>query len=170
MVLSGEHRRNWGKLHIGQSPEGDILVAALTDSGVSDPAMLDQFLDAGIPLNKVIADGAYYDLDRNTALLAQGITPVIPPKVNAKVNNKPGTEHHDQLVQYIEEKEIYAFHKKYGYGVRAKVEAQFSRLKRCLGENLKLRRDSSRRNEGIVIVNILNLWNSFVRAQYFQIA
>ncbi|WP_421253912.1 transposase [Aeromonas jandaei] len=166
MVLSGEHRRNWGKLHIGQSPEGDILVAALTDSGVSDPAMLDQFLDAGIPLNKVIADGAYYDLDRNTALLAQGITPVIPPKVN----NKPGTEHHDQLVQCIEEKEIYAFHKKYGYGVRAKVEAQFSRLKRCLGENLKLRRDSSRRNEGIVMVNILNLWNSFGRAQYFQIA
>jgi len=52
MVLSGEHRRNWGKLHIGQSPEGDILVAALTDSGVSDPAMLDQFLDAGIRLTR----------------------------------------------------------------------------------------------------------------------
>jgi hypothetical protein len=73
-------------------------------------------------------------------------------------------------LQYIEEKGIYEFHKKYGYGVRAKVEVQFSRLRRCLGENLKLRRGSSRRNEGIVMVNILNLWNSFGRAQYLQTA
>ncbi|WP_440030402.1 transposase [Chromobacterium amazonense] len=37
---NGKHRRNWGKLHFGQTPEGDILVAALTDSGVSGGGVL----------------------------------------------------------------------------------------------------------------------------------
>jgi hypothetical protein len=44
---------------------------------------------------------------------------------------------HDQTVQYIVDKgSIYAFHKKYGYGLRALVEAQISRIKRCIGAKL----------------------------------
>ncbi|WP_440030301.1 hypothetical protein [Chromobacterium amazonense] len=74
------------------------------------------------------------------------------------------------LGQCIKEKGIYAFHKTYGCGVRAKVEAQFSRLKRCLGESLKTRRTSSRENEGILLANLLNLWNSFGRAEYINMA
>jgi hypothetical protein len=39
-------------------------------------------------------------------------------------------------VQYIKDKgSIYAFHKKYDYGLRALVEAQISRIKRCNGAN-----------------------------------
>jgi len=41
---------------------------------------------------------------------------------------------HDRTVRYIEDKgSIYAFHKKYGYGLRALVEAQIARIKRCIG-------------------------------------
>ncbi|WP_440030623.1 hypothetical protein [Chromobacterium amazonense] len=73
-------------------------------------------------------------------------------------------------MQYIKEKGIYAFHKKYGYGVRANVAAPFSRLKRCLGESLKTRRTPSRENEEILLAHLLNLWNSFGRAEYIKTA
>jgi hypothetical protein len=40
-------------------------------------------------------------------------------------------------VRYIEDKgRIYAFHKKCGYGLRVLVEAQISRIKRCVGAKL----------------------------------
>ncbi len=69
---------------------------------------------------------------------------------------------HDKTVHYIKEKgTIYAFHKKYGYGVRALVEAQFSRIKRCIGSSLKTIKIESQKREAVVIGNILNLWNSF---------
>jgi hypothetical protein len=52
------------------------------------------------------------------------------------VHGNDQTRWHDQIVKYIDEKGIYAFHKKYGYGVRALVEAQISRIKRCIGATL----------------------------------
>jgi hypothetical protein len=46
--------------------------------------------------------------------------------------DQPTTRWHDQIVKYIQDKRIYAFHSKYCYGKRALVEAQFSRIKRCI--------------------------------------
>lgn len=43
---------------------------------------------------------------------------------------------HDKIVKYIQDKGICAFNKKYGYGLRARVEAQISRIKRCIGATL----------------------------------
>jgi hypothetical protein len=69
---------------------------------------------------------------------------------------------HDQTVQYIVDKgSIYALHKKYGYGLRALVEAQISRIKRCIGAKLLTQKLESQKCEGVVIANIINLWNSF---------
>src|SRR3989338_6420870 len=36
-----------------------------------------------------------------------------------------------------------------------------SRIKRCIGDSLKTQRDSSQKNEGVVIANLINKWNSF---------
>jgi hypothetical protein len=60
---------------------------------------------------------------------------------------------------------MYAFHKKYGYGIRALIEAQFSRIKRCIGSSLLTERDNSKKTEG----NIINLWNSFGRCESVKI-
>ncbi|MEX3683119.1 hypothetical protein AB3X89_39485, partial [Paraburkholderia sp. BR14320] len=54
---------------------------------------------------------------------------------------------------YIEDKDIYAFHKKYGYGVRSLAEAQISRIKRCIGERLLTQELASQEGEGIIIAN-----------------
>ena len=68
--------------------------------------------------------------------------------------------------QYIKDKEtIYAFYKKYGYGNRELVEAQFSRIKRCIGCNILTQKTESQQTEGKVISNIINLWNSFGRCE-----
>jgi hypothetical protein len=74
------------------------------------------------------------------------------------------TKVHDQTVQYILDKgSVYAFHKKHGYGLRALVEAQISRIKRCIGAKLLTQKLESQDREGVVIANIINLWNSFGR-------
>ncbi|WP_232450836.1 transposase, partial [Burkholderia ubonensis] len=60
-------------------------------------------------------------------------------------------------------KGIHAFRNKYGYGQRALVESQISRIKRCIGARLLTRRLESQQREGVIIGNLLNLWNAFGR-------
>jgi hypothetical protein len=61
-------------------------------------------------------------IERNEQLLASGVVPVIPPKADA-VDDAKQNRWHDQLVRYLKEKGQYAFQNKYGYGLRARVEA-----------------------------------------------
>ncbi|OJB38596.1 transposase [Burkholderia ubonensis] len=65
------------------------------------------------------------------------------------------------MVGYIEEKGLHARHNTYGYDKRAPVEAQISRIKRCIGSRLLTRRFESQQREGVIIANLVNLWNSF---------
>ncbi|KWC24969.1 transposase [Burkholderia ubonensis] len=58
---------------------------------------------------------------------------------------------------------MHAFRNKYGYGQRALVESQISRIKRCIGARLLTRRLESQQREGVIIANLLNLWNAFGR-------
>ena len=68
------------------------------------------------------------------------------------------------VLDYIKDKgSVYAFHKKYGYGQRSLVEAQISRIKRCIGSTLLTQKIESQEREGVIIANIINLWNSFGR-------
>src|ERR1039457_3569167 len=97
-------------------------------------------------------------------MLNAGMLPVIPPPVHAVVHGKPTTTWHDKIVKYIKDKgSVYAFNKKYGYGQRSLVEAQISRIKRCIGATLLTQKIASQEREGVIIANIINLWNSFGR-------
>lgn len=55
-------------------------------------------------MDQLLADGAYYCIERNRALHKSGVTAVIPPPRDAVVHGKAGTELHDQTVQYIKDK------------------------------------------------------------------
>jgi len=122
---------------------------------------MDAVLPADVLLDRVIADGAYYSIERTEAFSGAGATRVIPPPAHAVVHGKEHTRWHDQLVKYIEDKGIYAFHKRYGDGVRSLAAAQISRIKRCLGATLLTQRIASQQGEGVIIANIINLWNAF---------
>ncbi|WP_217591381.1 transposase [Burkholderia sp. GbtcB21] len=136
----GASRTPWRKMHLSIDLEMNIHAIALTDAHVSDAAGLDAVLAVDAPVDCVIADGAYYSIAQTEAWSSSGVLPVIPPPANAVVHDQPATRWHDRIVGYIQEKGIYAFHNKYGYGKRALVEAQITRIKRCIGSRLPTRR------------------------------
>jgi transposase len=157
--------RPWRKMHIAIDHEMNMHGIEITDVEDSDIGMMDALMpkDESQPIGKVIADGAYYSIKGTQSLHDKGIVPVIPPPKHSVIHDKEHTKWHDATVQYIKDKGIYAFHKKYGYGKRSLVEAQISRIKRCIGPSLLTQREQSQKNEGKVIANIINQWNSFGR-------
>jgi Transposase DDE domain len=154
----------WRKMHLSIDADMNVHAIRITTTDVSDSEGMGAVLPADLPVDRVIADGAYYSIERTEALSNAGVTPVIPPPAHAVVHGNDQTRWHDQIVKYIDEKGIYAFHKKYGYGVRARVEAQISRIKRCIGATLLTQKIASQESEGVIIANIINLWNSFGRS------
>ncbi|KVU30944.1 transposase [Burkholderia ubonensis] len=63
------------------------------------------------------------------------------------------------------EKGLHARHNTYGYDKRALVEAQISRIKRCIGARPLTRQLESQQCEGgVIIANLVNLWSSFGKA------
>ena len=157
--------RPWSKMHMSMDPEMNIHSLEITDNSVSDIAMKDVLIPSDTAIDKIIADGGYYSIDGVERLHLKGITPVIPPPRDAVVRGKLGSVWHDKIVNYINDKgTVYAFHKKYGYGIRALIEAQFSRIKRCIGSSLLTERDNSKKTEGIIIGNVINLWRVIVKS------
>ncbi len=151
-------------MHLAIDPDMNVHAMRITDTEVSDTEGMDVVLPTEIPVDRVIADGAYYSIERAEALSRAGVLPVIPPPFHAVVHGEEQTQWHDKIVGYIKEKgSVYAFHKKYGYGLRSLVEAQISRIKRCIGSTLLTQKIASQEREGVIIANIINLWNSFGR-------
>jgi Transposase DDE domain len=166
-------QKPWSKMHLSMDPEINMHGIEITDYEMSDIEVIDALIskDDGISVDKVIADGAYYSIERAERLQRKGIIPVIPPPSHAVVHGQADTTWYDRIVQYIKDKGIvYAFHKKYGYGARSLVEAQISRIKRCIGSLLKTQKDEPQKREGIIIANIINRWNSFGRCVSVKIA
>lgn len=159
-------QRPWRKMHLSIDPEMNTHEVEITQAECSDQEMMDDLIPAQIKalVDKVIADGGYYSKDKGEDLYRQGIIPVIPPPLHARVQGKDHTSWHDQIVQYIQDKgTVYAFYQKYGYSIRALVEAQISRMKRCLGSCLLTQRIESQKREGLIMGSLLNKWNSFGR-------
>ena len=156
-------RTPWRKMHLSIDADMNIQGIRITTTEVSDSEAMDAVLPADVPLDRVIADGAYYSIERTETLSRAGVLPVIAPPAHAVVHGSKDTRWHDGIVKYIEDKGIYAFHKKYGYGLRSLVEAQISRIKRCIGATLLTQKIASQECEGVIIANIINLWNSFGR-------
>jgi hypothetical protein len=163
-------KKPWKKLHIGMDLDMNIHNVEVTDCDVSDISMLDDIIPKNIAINNLYADGAYYSISKVEELFGKGITPVIPPPKNAKPDDKDNTKWHDKITKYIEKKgSIHAFYNKYGYGNRELIEAQFSRIKRCIGSTLLTSRTESQKTEGIIITNIINFWNSLGRCESVKI-
>lgn len=156
------NKKPWKKMHISSDPDLNIHAIEITDYDVGDIEMLNQLIPETIKVSKVIGDRAYYSISGTEELNEKGITPVIPPPSHAVVHGLDSTKWHDKLVQYIKDKgSIHAFYKKYGYGKRELAESQMSRIKRCIGSSLLTQKTESQKNEGTIIANLINKWNSF---------
>jgi hypothetical protein len=156
-------RKPWRKLHISMDEDMNVHNVKITEQDVHDKSVMNELMP-NLGIAEIIADQAYYSVDDAESLYNRGITPVIPPPHNSQIRGDNNSTWHDKIVQYINDKgSIYAFYKKYNYGRRSRVEAQMSRIKRCIGNSLKTQRPKSQQNEAVIIANILNLWNSFGR-------
>lgn len=156
--------RPWSMFHIGMDGAFEIYDVQVTENTGSDIGELDRLIAACPNVSKVTGDGAYYSAEVIQKLHEKGIDTAIPPPRNAVIHGQPETSVHDAIVEYIKEKgTIYAWYKKSGYGLRALVEAQISRIKRCLGSSLLTQRLSSRKAEGVITATIINKWNSLGR-------
>ncbi|MGF6483123.1 IS5 family transposase [Paraburkholderia sp. JPY419] len=56
----------------------NVHAIRITTTEVSDREGMDAVLPADVPMDRVIADGAYYSIERTEALSGAGVTPVIP--------------------------------------------------------------------------------------------
>jgi hypothetical protein len=150
-------RTPWRKMHLAIDPDMNIHAIEITGTEVSDSEGMDRILPTDLPIDRVIADGAYYarrkslwdSIERGEALNDRGIVAVIPPPSNAVVRGDENAKLHDQTVQYILDKAAFM---------------RFTKsIKRCIGAKLLTQKLESQKCEGVVIANIINLWNSFGR-------
>jgi hypothetical protein len=79
-------RTPWRKMHLSIDAGMNIHAIRITTTEVSDAEGMDAILPADLPVDRVIADGAYYSIERGEALSRAGITPVIPPPAHAVVH------------------------------------------------------------------------------------
>lgn len=133
----------------------------MADTTVADIGGRQAVLPDGGLVERVIADGAYDRSEGTGAMMSSGIVPVIAPPSHAVSGPQETGRWHDRVVGYIRAKGVHAFQKKYGDGQRALIEAQISRIKRCIGARRLTRRTRSQDNEGVAIANLINRWNAF---------
>ena len=84
-------RTPWRKMHLCIDAQMNIHAIRITTTEVSDSEAMDTMLPTDLPVDQVIADGAYYSIERGEALSQAGITPVIPPPAHAVVHGKEHT-------------------------------------------------------------------------------
>jgi hypothetical protein len=86
-------------MHLGIDSDMNVHAIRITTTEVSDSEGMDTLLPAGLPMDQVIADGAYYSIERTETFSRAGVTPVIPPPAHAVVHGDVGTRWHDEIVK-----------------------------------------------------------------------
>ncbi|MDH6153285.1 MULTISPECIES: transposase [Paraburkholderia] len=97
------------KMHLSIDVDMNVHAIAITGTDVSDSEGMERVLPADLPVDCLIADGAYYSIERAEELSRSGVLPIIPPPSHAVVHGEEQTRWHDKIVSYIREKGIYAF-------------------------------------------------------------
>ena len=99
-------QKPWRKLHLSMDAGMENYAIELTAQDVGDREMMDLLMPESVILDKLIADGGYYSVEKSQELYEKGITPVIPPPATSVVHDPEKTSSwHDKIVSYIKKKE-----------------------------------------------------------------
>lgn len=159
---SGKHRR-WIKIHLGLTPEGDILSVVVTGNDTHDSEVIEELLDVGETTIKAFgADGAYDTRAVYGALMARGITDIrIPPQKNAKIwqhgNCKSPPHPRDLNLRAIRTSTRASWKRASGYHVRSNAETAMFRFKTAFGDHISSRRFARQQTEVYIKVRALNM-------------
>ena len=173
-------RRTWRKMHLGiDLKDQKIIAAALSTNDVADaeafPALLEQ---VGEDIDFVAADGAY-DSDRcYQPIAARGAQAIIPPRKNAKINDKadgPGIRLRNQNIKEINDigqgewaKELWKDRRHYHR--RSLAETAMYRFKTIFGGSLRSRTFENQTVELFIKIAALNKMTEIGMPESYQVA
>lgn len=135
-------RRTWLKLHLAVNPQThEIKAAVMTEAGVSDGEVAEELINqVDEEVKTVIGDGGYDRSKVYEAAKNKGAEPVIPPRADAKINEKKGEDDpRNKNIKAIEEQGKAEWKKKKGYHKRSLVETTMGRMKGIFGSKLSSR-------------------------------
>jgi hypothetical protein len=155
-------RRQWVKIHLGITPEGDILSCVVTENDVHDSEVIEELLDIETVIDAFGGDGAYDTRRVYDALEQRHITDVrIPPQKNAKIwqhgNCKSAPHPRDRNLRAIRKSTRAAWKRDCGYHVRSNAETAMFRFKTTFSDRISSRRFARQETEVRIKVRALNV-------------
>ena len=168
-------RRAWPKLHIAVDADtGQIATAALTTSDVGDGSQVGALLDQmDGPVTSFTADGAHDQDGVYGEVVSRhpDVSVIVPPRSSAVLSETANTAAtmRDRHLQMIADRGRIAWQKASDCNWRALVEADISRLKRVIGNELTSRTDQRRATEVAIAVNALNRILELGRPEYVRL-
>lgn len=169
-------RRSWRKLHIGVDAEtGQILAWDLTTSDGEVGSQVEPLFDQiTVPLVSLIGDGAYDQAGIYSTVAKRDpeADVIVPPRSTVVPSDtaETGPTQRGRHLQSIAQHGRRGWQKQSGYTRRALVEAAISRLRRVIGDALRLRTDRRRATEVAVAVQALNRMLEFGRPKSVRVA
>jgi len=138
--------RGWIKVHLAvEVRSGAVVGLAVSDERAADSAFLPALVEQaetvlGGPVRRVLADGAYDTREIFDFLRRKGIEAGVRIRQGASCKSKGGTFARPLAVRERQSLGEYQWKRRYGYGMRWKVECTISAVKRILGESVRSRR------------------------------
>jgi len=158
-------RRGWIKVHAMIDIETDqILGLEVTDESVQDDPLFTPLLDQALqncrkphPIHQVLGDGGYDRIHVFNTMEKRGIKSGIKTRENAATRST-GSPYR---AEYVRERVKYGVYREWadatGYGMRWKVEAVFSAVKRIFGESVSSSSPEGMMREAMMKFNCYNM-------------
>ena len=167
-------RRTWRKLHLAIDAETQEIVAeVLTDNATDDAAVVDELLNqTQNKTGKFGGDGAYDKWKVYETLSQRGITPIIPPRRDAKIkrhgNSKQTPLPRDEAIRGCRKLGRAEWKRKVGYHRRSLAETAMFRMKTIFGGRLKNRLIENQKAETRIRCKILSHFTNLGLPEYFS--
>ena len=155
-------RGTWRKLHLAVNAETqEIEAEVLTDNATDDAAVVDELLDQmENHADKFGGDGAYDKWKVYKTLSHRNITPIIPPRRDAKIKQRGNAKSlplpRDEAIRGIRKLGRSGWKRQVGYHRRSLAETAMFRMKKLFGAELKNRTEQTQKTEARLRCKILN--------------
>lgn len=163
-------RRGFVKAHVAVDVETlDILGVVVTDDTVGDNGvfvpLVQQVLDRGVTIKRVLADGAYDTLDDFDMLGRHDIEAGIKLSKDASTKSRGLTNARPRAVRERNFLGTWLWDKRYGYSLRWMIEYASSAVKRTMGSDVRSRKRDLMFSE---VENKFWTWSDMRREEFFN--
>lgn len=151
-------RRTWRKLHIAMDAHSQHITSTLiTNKEVVDPRVLPKLLrQIEVPVERILADGAYDSRECYKAIHKLGARAVIPPRKGSTLWEDEYLKERNQNLREVRKCGVKAWKKKAGYHQRSLIETAMFRLKTLFADRLKSREVKRQATEVLIRCVALN--------------